>query len=142
MAAPVLPHETTHVAALLQLVTVQPDGGQLTTHPPAGHATSQLADVWHETVQLVELRQSMSQLGAPLHATLQDEPPSQVRAQSSSAVQTHVFGLLQMSSEPQPAAARARSTSSASEDESDESENDENSEATYFFMSNLLGRRG
>lgn len=139
-----LPHETTHVAASAQLVTVQPDGGQLTTHPPAGHATSQLADVWHETVQLVELRQSMSQLGAPLHATLHDEPPSQVRAQSSSAVQTHVFGLLQVSSEPQPAAARARRTSSEheSDDNENESENDENSKAKNFFMSNLLGRRG
>ncbi len=96
------------VAGLLQLVTVQPLAGQVTRQPPGGHATAQLADVSHETLQVTELLQSTSQLGAPLHATAHAWPAWQVRSQSSSAVHTHVLGSLQVSSEPHPAAMKEK----------------------------------
>lgn len=105
-----MPHETTQAVALLQLVTVHPLGGQETVHPLGGQATSHWPEVSHETWQVPALLQSTSQLGAPLQATEHTLPGSQTRSQSSSAVHTHVLGLLHVSSEPQPAAAAAQRT--------------------------------
>jgi hypothetical protein len=75
----VAPHDTTHVAELLQLVTVQPVAGQVTEQPPGGQATWQFEDVSHETLQVVEALQSTSQLGAPLQATAQAWPARQTQ---------------------------------------------------------------
>lgn len=102
------PHDTRQVAGSVQLVTVQPVLGQVTEQPLAGHATSQLFELWHDTEQLADDLQSTSQLGAPLHATEHASPASQVRLQSWSAVQTQLLLPAHVSSVPQPAAVRVQ----------------------------------